>query len=132
MHNAKFDSTFGVKSVALSVAHLVDLDRRGFEGLTNITWSPFYNGRERGVCLTVRANFHKPGIAIVWGEHRSSDDIYVDTFPVDSFMNPPTMASFTEEIYNLRKTFRYNEVYKVVDHVYELVRQHIEACKEPA
>src|SRR5574343_346419 len=40
------------------------------------TWA-WYNGRERGICISMQKDICAPAIHMVFGECRSSDDIFV-------------------------------------------------------
>lgn len=71
----------------------------------HVSASAWYNGRERGVCLVVRhpANLSGPGLVIVFGEHRNSDDAFVDSWTMSTLpWNPPTITDEPEEAYDNR------------------------------
>lgn len=107
-----FDPTFGVKSVAFAIAQLIDFTT----SVWPVYWSPFYNGRERGICLTVGSK------AWVFGEIRNSDGIYLDRLE-NNFFNPPCLEDLTAENYINRQFFRRDEVSKVAEIIKEEIRQ---------
>jgi hypothetical protein len=85
----------------------------------------WYNGREKGVCLEIRPLLSsKQALLITFGEHRNSDSIFVDSWEVEEFfLNPPTVADFTDEAYAARTFVPYGNVAKAV----EVIRAKIQA-----
>lgn len=77
MKDYQFDPTFDVKPVAFSIAHLITVSYEG-DGWVRLMWSPFYNGRERGIALTIQ-NAKNERCTWVFGENRNSDNIILDT-----------------------------------------------------
>ena len=60
----------------------------------------YYNGRERGICLY--GNYckdFKKGFVIAFTECINSDNIVIDYWEIKNpcFLNPPTVADFTDE-----------------------------------
>lgn len=87
-----------------------DEARREYD--VEIKTSAWYNGRERGVCLEVRAWFTDPmALFITFGENRTSDSIFVDSWEVECrLLNPPTVRDFPDEAYEARTFVPYGDV----------------------
>lgn len=126
-----------INTVALVILHLlegeVSLEHEPWTTNDNfsrfyITTSTFYNGRERGICLTIAFHFGKPNLAIVFGEHRNSDMIFIDHWLVEPRINPPTVADFTDEAYEQRRYMQYDEVYKAATYIRELIESYCIKC----
>lgn len=83
---------------------LAEYDERFRDYKIEIHTSAWYNGRERGICLVVRASFtSKRAMLLTFGECRNSDLIFVDSWVVERyFLNPPTLEDFTDEAYEQR------------------------------
>lgn len=66
--------------------------------------SAWYNGRERGIALTLNA-FNRPTFVIAFSECRNSDSIVIDNWCPEAqhFLNPPTIADFTDDAYYKRR-----------------------------
>jgi len=111
------DLTLGVKPAAAAVLALLQrepdfADHSGSRYLVEVGTRAWYNGRERGVSLTVQTDVSdKKHLVITFGECRSSDDIFVDHWVVDGFppFNAPGVADQPEESYSRREEFRYAE-----------------------
>lgn len=106
-------------------------ERREYD--VEINTRAWYNGRERGVLLEVRPNFASTlGLIITFGEHRNSDDIFVDAWIVNEvFLNPPTVADFPEEAYKRRQCFREGRVGEVVDFIRLVIKTFLEKASLP-
>jgi hypothetical protein len=77
----------------------------------------YYNGRERGICLYgYCSSGMKKGFVIAFAECRNSDEIVIDYWEIDGpcFLNPPTVADFTDEAYSKRERLRYSQIEKAV------------------
>jgi hypothetical protein len=80
-----------------------DLYKKG-----TILCAAWYNGRERGICIyTASRMTTEYRHILVFGEHRNSDAIFLDTWSGTDDINPPhhTNIEFTEQVYKLRKFF---------------------------
>lgn len=94
--------------------------------------APWYNGREIGFSLMIEnpASF-KPGasrnnLIIVCSEYRRSDDIVVYCWEANlSMMNPPTLADFSDEIYNNKQFFRYLDIKGSVEYIVEKIKNFV-------
>jgi hypothetical protein len=97
------------------------------------TW-PWYNGREKGVCLEVRPSVvHNAALLITFGEHRNSDDIFIDSWVhTGRFLNPPTPAVFTDEAYAARVTVPYGDVGKAVQIIRAKIKAFMDEASAPA
>jgi hypothetical protein len=87
---------------------------------------PWYNGRERGICLTIA--YRSKQLNITFGEVRNSDSIFVDVWETATTFNPPTSDDFTAEAYEQRNYFRYDEHYKASRFIQELVEARVNDC----
>lgn len=131
------DVTLRLSGPARAILALLSVREPDFKGnyssgyIAEIHTAAWYNGRERGVVLFV--NGKRKGdkdfrtLAVTFGEHRSSDDIFVDSWEsVRIFLNPPIVTDMPEEAYSARKMFKYDEVYAASEHVVGLLREFIE------
>ena len=85
----------------------------------------WHNGRERGFSISVYG-ISQPALFIAFGEHRNSDNIFVDWWIGDVHINPPTASDLTDEAYyNNRRMFSYGAVVAAVDHIRDLIEEHI-------
>ena len=118
-------STKLVKEVGMKVLRAVAKKRVTLgEGTRYIETAAFYNGREQSVVLIIHGAY-KP-YAIVFGEHRNSDDIFVDAFEYDwGGLNPPTLTDFTKEAYRNREFFSYDQVEEAAAYVHVLIEQRM-------
>ena len=66
----------------------------------------WYNGRERGISLTMRVGNTEPVLIITFGENRNSDSIFVDYWEDEIGINPPVVGQFTDEAYENRSYFK--------------------------
>ncbi|WP_353189047.1 hypothetical protein [Pseudomonas sp.] len=82
--------------------------------------SAWYNGRERGVCLTFRRN-QGGCLAITFGECRNSDSIFIDHFEAALTLNPPTVSDFSEKAYRLRRYAPYLGISDSIDIITEIL-----------
>jgi hypothetical protein len=114
--------SFGIHTRAYAIAYLLRdmwVDRTVDAVVYSGGFFPWYNGRE--CCLSFQLT-HYPShqvLCVVFGEHRSSDDLFVDTWIHDTLaMNPLTVADMSETTYSARHMFRdVNEVAKHVTHL---------------
>lgn len=91
---------------------------------------PHYNGREQGVCLAVFRYDCEGALLIRFGEHRSSDSIFVDIQRVDHEpFNAPTCDDFTEAAYLARKFIPSGQVGKAADFIFEQMESFYKTLK---
>lgn len=125
------DLTYGVHPAALAVLHLLAprLPPEGYEHV-QIGCTPLYNGRERGLCLSV---LNGSRLLLFFAEDRCSDDLFVweeiydpasdidrilmgcdrppAGVPGSAFaLNPPTAKDLTRRGYESRKFFPWNDL----------------------
>jgi len=112
----RFDPRFGVSDAAFTIAHLIN-----FTTNETVTWSPFYNCRERGICLVVGLR------AWIFGEHRNSDALYLDRLNGIFWLNPPTLTAFDENAYYNRELFRHDAHWEVARTIMAEIEEHKEA-----
>jgi hypothetical protein len=134
------DSTLGISAQAYAVLALLsrmepadvaeyDEDHNDYKDYkVEISTHAWYNGRERGVCLEVRPSIaSKKALLITFGEHRNSDDIFIDSWVVEThFLNPPTVADFTDEAYEQRTLVKYGHVAEAVDVIRAKMKEFLE------
>jgi hypothetical protein len=132
------DPSFGVKAPALAIMALLsqtapdfaEWDAKYQKYLVKIQTFPWYNGREKGVCLMVQR--HTGGteaFCVTFGECRGSDRIFVEGWEQPEPFNQPTVEERervlgeqgTEDLYQNRKTFSRKQLVEVSDHVYSLM-----------
>lgn len=131
-----FDPTFGVKSTSLMVAHMLNrfdsseiFDGDSYKDSSflfncNIKTFHFYNGRERGIILEVSYSWEPDALFINFGEHRNSDNLFVQTTKKPTVFNQPDLEIFNDDDYNNRKFFDHNAVYEVTDYIKDLIKEY--------
>lgn len=140
MSQRLFDPTFGVQPQAIAVAHLLslyessifeDCEAETIERVEFRTY-PYYNGRERGIALVITDWIGSKGLIINFGENRNSDSIFVAHLEAKTPYNCPSVAegTITEEAYQSRKYFAYNEGYKAADYITGLVKKYVETVNK--
>lgn len=133
-----FDPTFGIHPKAIAVAHLLgDLEikldhikdpelKSKINHLIDVRTFPFYNGREQGICIMTGSFFNiQEAQLVVFGEHRNSDSIFVDVWKEKRPFNNPDVSMFSNEAYNKRKFFSYNQIVETADFVRDAVEDYI-------
>ena len=99
-----FDPKFQIQSDALAIANL--LDNYSMQRDMSIQSYPYYNGRERGICLIVS---EKPTdsyvLAIFFGRHCNSDHLFVQHEQIARPFNAPSAEdkTFSEHSYKNRE-----------------------------
>lgn len=125
------DLTFGLNEQAYKV--LKELSKVKIDSLSgdvNITTSTFYNGREKGFCLTVtNYNYLKSTFCILCYEHRSSDAIIVSSFERGYNINPVTLTECIEhkeyKVWDKKLEFKAGTFKKVADAIIGLITVYI-------
>lgn len=129
------DFTFGVHSVALAIAQM--LNRTDFfdhqlyylkpelKERIEIKTYPYYNGREAHMCLQVATNFMaKKSLLISFGECRNSDSITIDAW-VAKTPYDHSAIKLTDKAYEERKYLSYNKHSEAVDHIQKLIYDYL-------
>lgn len=81
----------------------------------------FYNGRERGCVLSIHRTHSRP-LVIVFGEHRNSDNIFIDAWTQPHLsINPPTVADFPDEAYRKRVYLRCGQYAQAVKRIVSII-----------
>lgn len=126
-HNSVIaDPTFGLNSQALAILALlaqtaptdVAYDKKTKLFAVFIQTFPFYNGRERGVCLAVQRGAGGGGetMLLAFAEHRNTDGIILQKQMIaHSVMNMPTIDDFSEDSYRARESFDWGACGRVVN-----------------
>lgn len=126
------DLTFGLNEQAIKVLKMlsrVDIDLRG----SFIDTSPWYNGRERGFCLSIHNHLIKDddrAMHIAVFEHRNSDNICcLLWFTKSPYHNRPIADELTLEKaykgggkYDVAATFEYSQYSECVRWVIEKIK----------
>jgi len=114
------DLSFGLNKQVLTILTLlshtdieVDDDEIDFDTY------PWYNGRERAVCIKIQRFLSNRILLVVFGEHRNSDDIFVDIWEVSKLRNSncPTIDDFTDEAFKNRKFFECWDFKSAIDYI---------------
>lgn len=123
--NTIADPTLGVCAQARAILAMLDRnpDFAEYENgryQIDIETRAWYNGREKGVSLTVSRLGYKGCLVITFGEHRSSDSIFVDCWEMKAQpFNSPTVSDFPDEAYKQRKFFTSGRVGDAAEYIYE-------------
>jgi len=102
--------SLSIKNQAYAVLAMLESYESEFSELEGLRMDTFawYNGRERGISIVASFSVFEPGLAIVFGEHRMSDAIFVDFYETKhgSTMDPPSHEDDGYEgAYEKRKCF---------------------------
>lgn len=142
MSNQIADERLSIQAAARAILVLLADREADFEGnwdekikchRFDFHTAAWYNGRERGCVLYVTSFQVKETLIITFGEHRSSDSIFVDTWiSTKGFFNPPTVADFTDEAYKSRKFFSYGAYVDAADYIVDCIRNFISIHPPPS
>jgi hypothetical protein len=92
----------------------------------SVNTSPWYNGRECGICLETVVATGRESLIITFGEHRNSDAIFVDCWEADrSRLNPPTVSDFTDEAYANRRYFNAGAVLPAKEFILDCIESFV-------
>ncbi len=101
------------------------------ESIDDVSTYAWYNGRERGVALVCRKQrFSDPALVITFGECRSSDSIFVDSWMMEPNMNGPTVVDFPETAYQNRQTFPFGDIRSPYLAIKALMTRHFDRTGE--
>lgn len=138
------DLSFGLNSQALAVLQLLAFKEPAFARfdeklrhyLVEIKTFPWYNGRERGICLIMWPGYEQTGPCLFFAvaECRASDDLIVEMWAQPHFRdNCPTIDTRDEvlgdradEPFNNRKEFPRGEIGKAADFIYGQMAKYYE------
>lgn len=119
------DLQLDICPVAWSILHLVK-DQSRFDQHVNITTSAWYNGREKGICLTVFNHKKVKSSIITFGKVKNTDSIFIDSWEINGgLLNPPTVSDFNDEAYSNRKYLNYDKIYEAAQLVIESISKVI-------
>lgn len=123
------DSGLNLNAQALAVLAILANLEPGFDGEDyDSTSSAWYNGRERGVCLVIRRWGAEKCLCIVFGECRSSDSLFIETWTHKGhFMNPPRIEDRPEKAYQSRETVAFGRIDLVVSKIVNMVEKFVDA-----
>ena len=120
-------SNLGISKAALEVTEVLEtLDL----GETSNKWlftSAWYNGREKGICVRLEEIGTSNNVIITFGECRSSDNIFVDTWITSDviYINPPTVENYPDYAYKSRKYFSYDQTAQAALYVASLINKNL-------
>ena len=87
------------------------------------TWA-WYNGRERGICISMQKDICAPAIHMVFGECRSSDDIFVSWWATKRpYFNGPSVGDCPEIAYKSRRIFKHGACGEVAEYLYVIMQE---------
>ena len=128
------DPTFGLNEQAWAVLWMLAgmapqfapyNDKAGEYDLYLATF-PWFNGHEKGIALVLTKKDHPTGpcLVLVVAEHRSSDDLFVDTWEQDVWpRNGPTLPIWEDlKGEENRKLFAYGAVGEAAKYIYEQMK----------
>jgi len=130
----EIDFTFGVQKRAMKIAwHLQETtmfqlkDDDFYKKLDyEVKTYPFYNGREKGICLIISpVTTSLECLFVVFGEGRNHDGTFVDIWEGDVPFNNPTIDDFSEEDYQKRQVFKYNDVEGVENYIHTKIKEYL-------
>lgn len=128
------DPTLGIHPVARAILALLERepafaywDGTHAHGryLVEFDTRAWYNGRERGVSLTMWGiGGVAPRLAVVFGENRTSDHIFVDSYLSPAWDAPCPQDDNYEGAYHLRRLFRASDVAEAAAFIYETLKEY--------
>ena len=137
------DLTFGLQPQALAIAHLLsgripdfadwDAEARRFD--IEVETYPWYNGREKAVCLLVYTKeLPDRCLFLVFGEDRRTDNLFGERWEGTKPEQQPSMATIDEDVHEEaardRRTFEASELGEVADYVFEMMAEFYENLRE--
>lgn len=128
--NAMADVRLGCAGQAWAILHLLaerepafaDWDEEFHSYRVRIYTWPFYNGRERGFCVGMQPPGSNRTLFVVFGENRTSDETFVDSWWGASPLNGPTIEQLGpsyDRAYAGRRFFEHTD--EAADYIYELM-----------
>lgn len=134
------DPTFGLNHQAMAILHYLASIEPAFAKYENgyydirIQTFPWYNGREKGVCLVVQHGYcggDSTALHVTFGEIRNSDGIFVDHWVDKPPFNCPTLEGADpdtyEKAYHSRMSFGCGEIGKAADYIQDLMEVYYKA-----
>jgi hypothetical protein len=131
MNNDSIDLDLNLNTCALRVLREIKKEKKSLcaiKGIDALVTHAWYNGRERGVSIAVGSAVDRLGgsFVVVFGECRSSDQIFVDSYhrpEVPAYGEAPSRSDKEyEDGYDGRVYFRYNAHKKAAEHVVRTIR----------
>ena len=119
-------ATFGYLSGIDGIENSWDDERTEYRARTRV--GDWFNGRERGFSLLVEdARYRIPTQVFIVYEHRGSDTLCILHYVTEgSMMNPPTLQTLPEGLYNsssdYTKGFDYTESWKAAQYIIDKFR----------
>jgi len=135
------DPSFGLNNQAMALLHFLAAMEPDFAEYEHGRYSievstyPWYNGREKGVCLVVQHGLCDPkALHITFGEIRNCDSIFVDHWVSTTPYNGPTLENTDptayEKAYQGRKVIGHGEIGKAAECIYGLMEDYYKTQKK--
>lgn len=129
------DPTLSLSAQALAILAILGHEPINEEILgddVEIASYAWYNGRERGASLVVRAQADdNRSLIVTFGEHRRSDDVFVDTWEAEDFWGIPGPGDMPEHEGAVTHTqFTYLRLDSACRHIRDAIERFVVARKK--
>lgn len=124
------DRTFGTSSQARALLELLSNVELDMDKSDLCRTFPVYRGREGLIAIQAKLRGSQHSIVVLFGEHKSSDDILVEHYTCDYELNPPSPQVF--ELEGTQTLFPYGSLRKAQDHIEMLLETFAEFDEVPA
>ena len=124
--NVTIDRNLGINQVAYTIIdRLAEYSFNLPDGYYTLRSAAFYNGREKGIVLYLTPVNNKQ-VNIAFYEHRSSDNIVVDSWESAFTFGPPDINCFSEVPgnYKNRQYFEYDNYDEAVSYILEILEKY--------
>lgn len=122
------NNNFGINPSALSIMNLIssfNLEDDKYKHASFQTY-PFYNGREKGICLVIQYKWEPECLFLSFGEHRNSDSLFLDSWKANNVFNGMTVDDFPEVAYKNRTFMNYNGHYDLANKIFNLAQEFLD------
>lgn len=131
------DSSFGLSGQSLAILAVLAQTPPKFADYEpetgydiRIGTFPWFNGREKGVCLTISLPSSRCCRVIAFGEDRASDAIFVEHWDQMTPFNAPTVEEREDQAEDVeRESFDRGRFDLVVEHILETMAEYYEDHK---
>lgn len=111
----EFSSTVAVTGNGRTLADLHSL---------RIITRPFYNGREKGVCLVVTHKQSSKCLFVYFANVRNGDGLFMLHCTGDAPPDGPTIRDFTDEAWRQRQSYEDNELVEAAEHICKIIGRY--------
>jgi hypothetical protein len=121
--NSIGDMAYGISAAARGILALLCEVEEPFGPWQFVsTTAPFYNGRERGICLMISTQVYSPVLCVSFGEARDSDALFLEYWVISRTpMNPVGLKDRPERAYKARQSFSAGRLDLVTKEIIALV-----------